>query len=630
MGRPGRRRPGVLRLRGRRWYLGRRTGVPCKSRSTGDDRLYDRDAMADRLERLTNLVAVLLETGRPLTLEEIVERVPGYPAERESYRRQFERDKSTLREIGVPISLEALYAFDQETGYRIHREDYELPRPRPDRRRAGRPPPGGHRRAARRGAGESAGGAGRDALLKLGGPRGHGAAPRWPRLPDVPALPALFDAYRRRARVTFTYRGERPPPRPLRDPLPQRPLVRRRATTPTATPSGPSGPTGSSRPSRPGRPEPSSGPTASTRPRPCATNPGASATRTPVEALVLVSPTQAGWVEADLGEQGGGRTARRRLGGRAAWPSPTGAPSGPSCSGSSTTPRCSAPPELRADMVAWLTALAGGQAAEQRRDPPRRRRPPPAAAHDHPLDRRPPGQPPRRPGRPVRPQGRRARARPRARSRSAACRPTHPTGSSTARSSTAGSSSASPSTSAARCSLTPGRGLRPARRRPGAPGRARRRRDGSLASALGKLAGVLGAGDGMAVELGPARYLDAAAGGGRSRASGSRSTTTRSAATSSPPAGSTPGPSSPPPAQWYVDAYCHRAGDDRLFRVDRVRGVRPTGEHFDAADHRPVRAGGSVPSAAFGPASHPCCSNADARLGDRELPGGVGRGDAGR
>src|SRR6266542_1049255 len=88
---------------------------------------YHACVMADRLERLTNLVAVLLETRRPLTLEEIVERVPGYPAERESYRRQFERDKSTLREIGVPIALEALYAFDQETGYRIHREDYELP-----------------------------------------------------------------------------------------------------------------------------------------------------------------------------------------------------------------------------------------------------------------------------------------------------------------------------------------------------------------------------------------------------------------------------------------------------------------------------------------------------------------------
>lgn len=32
---------------------------------------------------------------------------------------------------------------------------------------------------------------------------------------------------------------------------------------------------------------------------------------------------------------------------------------------------------------------------------------------------------------------------------------------------------------------------------------------------------------------------------------------------------------------WYLAAYCHRAGDDRLFRVDRVRGVRPTGETFE-------------------------------------------------
>src|ERR1051325_7087492 len=83
--------------------------------------------MADRLERLTNLIAVLLETRRPLTLEEIVERGPGYPGERESYRRQFERAKATLRVVGVPVALEALYAFGQETGYRIHKEDYELP-----------------------------------------------------------------------------------------------------------------------------------------------------------------------------------------------------------------------------------------------------------------------------------------------------------------------------------------------------------------------------------------------------------------------------------------------------------------------------------------------------------------------
>jgi proteasome accessory factor C len=32
---------------------------------------------------------------------------------------------------------------------------------------------------------------------------------------------------------------------------------------------------------------------------------------------------------------------------------------------------------------------------------------------------------------------------------------------------------------------------------------------------------------------------------------------------------------------WYVSAYCHRVHDVRMFRVDRLRAVRPTGVHFD-------------------------------------------------
>ena len=34
---------------------------------------------------------------------------------------------------------------------------------------------------------------------------------------------------------------------------------------------------------------------------------------------------------------------------------------------------------------------------------------------------------------------------------------------------------------------------------------------------------------------------------------------------------------------WYVAAWCHRVDAERLFRVDRVRAVRATGEHFDPA-----------------------------------------------
>jgi proteasome accessory factor C len=32
---------------------------------------------------------------------------------------------------------------------------------------------------------------------------------------------------------------------------------------------------------------------------------------------------------------------------------------------------------------------------------------------------------------------------------------------------------------------------------------------------------------------------------------------------------------------WYLAAWCHRATAERLFRVDRVRAVRPTGGHYD-------------------------------------------------
>jgi proteasome accessory factor C len=50
---------------------------------------------------------------------------------------------------------------------------------------------------------------------------------------------------------------------------------------------------------------------------------------------------------------------------------------------------------------------------------------------------------------------------------------------------------------------------------------------------------------------------------------------------------------------WYVAAWCHRAGAERLFRVDRVRAVRATGEHFDPT----TRAGDGVPDLVYRP--HP-------------------------
>jgi predicted DNA-binding transcriptional regulator YafY len=85
----------------------------------------------DRLERLLNLVAALIDTDRPLTRSEIRERIEGYSDDPEAFRRNFERDKELLRDMGMPLQTEQV---DQnlggdELGYRIPRDRYELPDP---------------------------------------------------------------------------------------------------------------------------------------------------------------------------------------------------------------------------------------------------------------------------------------------------------------------------------------------------------------------------------------------------------------------------------------------------------------------------------------------------------------------
>lgn len=83
----------------------------------------------DRLERLVNLVAALLDSPRPLSRAELRQRVGGYADEPEAFRRNFERDKDALRQMGMPLVLEPVEGDDPAapTGYRIPRERYELP-----------------------------------------------------------------------------------------------------------------------------------------------------------------------------------------------------------------------------------------------------------------------------------------------------------------------------------------------------------------------------------------------------------------------------------------------------------------------------------------------------------------------
>jgi len=84
--------------------------------------------VTDRLERLLNLVIALRETRRPLLASDIRERVAGYgQPDQEAFRRMFERDKSDLRALGVPIETRPLDRWDDRMGYRILPSDYDLP-----------------------------------------------------------------------------------------------------------------------------------------------------------------------------------------------------------------------------------------------------------------------------------------------------------------------------------------------------------------------------------------------------------------------------------------------------------------------------------------------------------------------
>src|ERR1700722_11682306 len=80
-----------------------------------------------RTERLLSIVVLLLSSRRYLSAEQIRASVSGYPEAGESFKRMFERDKEELRERGTPREPVMSGGFDDEIGYRIRRQDYELP-----------------------------------------------------------------------------------------------------------------------------------------------------------------------------------------------------------------------------------------------------------------------------------------------------------------------------------------------------------------------------------------------------------------------------------------------------------------------------------------------------------------------
>ena len=160
--------------------------------------------MVDRVERLTNLLALLLETNQPLSLIEIAGELTGqYPDSEVARRQAFERDKAALRDLGVPIESEVVGggAFAGQTRYRIDRRAYELADLdlAPDEMRALQVAVA----AVRTGSG-----VGQEAIWKLGGALGDVRPPVSASLPERPELPALRAAIAARAPIEFSYRGE--------------------------------------------------------------------------------------------------------------------------------------------------------------------------------------------------------------------------------------------------------------------------------------------------------------------------------------------------------------------------------------------------------------------------------------
>ena len=187
-------------------------------------------AAVNRLERLINLVAALLQTERPLTAEDLRERVPGYAEEKVAFRRAFERDKETLRDLGVPIVVEPVPGTNPPVdGYRVPKEDYYLPDPglAEDELAAlnlaatavridvgsgvealwklgGEVAEAGPVMAGLRGPNAAAGLRGPNAAAGLRGPNAMVAA-----LPGTAHLVPLFGAISTRRLVSFDYRGRR-------------------------------------------------------------------------------------------------------------------------------------------------------------------------------------------------------------------------------------------------------------------------------------------------------------------------------------------------------------------------------------------------------------------------------------
>ena len=79
-----------------------------------------------KLERLTDLILTLLDAKNPIPLDELAREIPGYPDGAEARRQAFERDKKLLRGEGIEIEAVAIDG-PAQFGYRINPDAFFLP-----------------------------------------------------------------------------------------------------------------------------------------------------------------------------------------------------------------------------------------------------------------------------------------------------------------------------------------------------------------------------------------------------------------------------------------------------------------------------------------------------------------------
>jgi len=160
-----------------------------------------------KAERLLNLIVMLLETTRPVGLNEIHATIPGYGQEQwDAFKRMFERDKDELREMGIPLERAPLDVWETEEGYRIPKDRYYLPELSlaPEELAALWLAAG----LVRMKDPETT----RSALLKLAPDAPVDETPKGPWLTAdlslaVPGLPKVFEAIAERKKLAFTYRS---------------------------------------------------------------------------------------------------------------------------------------------------------------------------------------------------------------------------------------------------------------------------------------------------------------------------------------------------------------------------------------------------------------------------------------